>query len=126
MRKPGRPAKNGVKPLGMLGRDTVAVYAYSQAREAGEKHSVAISEAVVFVRTNYPAMRISETEVRRIVSRWRSKRSETCLFVSEPDPMQSRILVPDRDGKPSYARILYTASVGPRPVYPRANAAIRP
>ena len=42
MRKPGRPAKNGVKPLDVLCRDTVVVYAYSQAREAGEKHSIAM------------------------------------------------------------------------------------
>ena len=110
----------------MLGRDTVVVYAYSQAREAGEKHSVAVSETVGYVRANYPAMRISEAEVRRIVSRWRSKRSAICLFVSKPDPMQSTILVPGPDGKPLYARILYTAAVGPRPIYARANAAQRP
>ena len=34
----------------MLERDTVAVYAYGCAREAGEKHSVAITEAVAYVR----------------------------------------------------------------------------
>ena len=38
----------------MLDRDTVVVYAYSQAREAGEKHSVAISEAVALCPNQLP------------------------------------------------------------------------
>jgi hypothetical protein len=46
MKKVGRPRKNGEQPLGRLGRDTVGVYHYRKARQAGEKHSEAIKEAV--------------------------------------------------------------------------------
>ncbi len=126
MKKVGRPRKNREQPLWMLERDTAAVFAYGNARNAGEKHSVAISEAVAFIRTTYPWMPVSETEVKRIVSHWRSKGSATCLFVSKPHPAQSIDLVLGRDGKPTYPRILYTASFGPRPIYARANAASKP
>jgi hypothetical protein len=43
MNKPGRPKKNGQKPMWMLERDTLAIYACGRAREAGEKHSVAVT-----------------------------------------------------------------------------------
>ena len=107
----------------MLGRVTLAVYAYDLATGAGEKHSVAISEAVQYIRHTAPRMRISETEVKRIMADWRPKGSASCLFVDKPHPEQSIIPVLGRDGEPTYATNLYTASVGPRPVYARANAA---
>jgi hypothetical protein len=123
MKKPGRPKKNGQKPMWVLERETLAIYAYGRCRDAGEKHLVAILEAVKYIRDTAPAMPISETGVKRIVARWRSKRNVTCLFVSKPDPEHSTIRVPGKDGRMINARILYTASVGPRPIYPRANAA---
>lgn len=119
MNKPGRPRKNGEKPFWMLERDTVAVYAYGRAREGGEKHSVAISEAVTHIRATYPRMPVSETEVKRIAAAWRSKQRSSSLFVSKPDPEHNSITLPN--GRK--VRILYNASVGPRPIYPRANAA---
>lgn len=125
MKKPGRP-KNGVQPSWMLGRVTMAVYAYDLARKAGEKHSVAVSEAVTYIRETAPRMTISETEVKRIVAEWRSKRRKACLFVSKPDPEHSIVLVPGRDGRIVPVRIVYSASVGPHPIYPRANAARKP
>jgi hypothetical protein len=122
MKAPGRPKKNGQKPMWMLERGSLVVYAYGRAREAGEKHSVAISEAVKYIQDTAPAMPISETEVKRIVAVWRSKRRATCLFVSKPDPEHNSIVLPNgRKG-----RILYTASVGPHPIYPRVNAAEKP
>jgi hypothetical protein len=122
MRKPGRPRKNGEKPFWMLARETVAVYAYDQARKTGEKHSGAISEAVMYIRATYPRMPVSETEVKRILAVWRSKNRSSVLFVSKPGPEHNSRTLPD--GRK--VRILYTASVGPRPVYPRANAAEQP
>jgi hypothetical protein len=123
MSKPGRPTKNGLQEISMLLRVTMVVYAYRRARDAGEKHSVAIDEAVTYIRETAPRMRISATGVKRIVAQWLSKQRPTCLFVSKPDPEHSLTLVPGRDGKWVYARIAYTASVGPHPIYPRANAA---
>ncbi len=54
MEKRGRPRKNGEQPIWMLDRVTLVVYAYDQAREAGEKHMAAITEAVEFIRENRP------------------------------------------------------------------------
>jgi len=123
MKKPGRPKKNGQKFMWMLKRVTLAIYSYGLARDAGEKHSVAIHEAVKYIRDKCPWMPISESEVKRIVAAWRSKRAATCLFVSKPDPDHAIVRVPGRDGRIISARIVYTASVGPRPIYPRTNAA---
>ncbi|MGA8211963.1 MAG: hypothetical protein WB799_00110 [Candidatus Sulfotelmatobacter sp.] len=118
MKKPGRPRKNGQKPMWMLMRDTLAIYAYGLARDVGEKHIVAILEAVKHIRDSCPRMPISETEVNRILVAWRSRQRATCLFVSKPDPERSIIQVPGRDGRIIYARIVYTASVGSHPSLP--------
>ena len=122
MKARGRPQKNGQKPMWMLGRATLVVYAYGRARDGGNKHSVAISEAVKYIRDTAPTMPISETEVRRIVAGWRSKRRPMCLFVSRPDPEHNSVVLPN--GRK--AKILYTASVRLHPIYPRANAAEKP
>jgi len=122
MKTPGRPKKNGQKPMLMLERATLVVYAYSRAREAGEKHSVAISEGVKYIQDTAPAMPISETEVKRIVAEWRSKRRPMCLVVTRPDPAHNSVALPNGQK----ARILYTASVQLHPIYPRANAAEKP
>jgi hypothetical protein len=122
MEQRARPRKKRPQPIWILVRMMMAVYAYGQARDAGEKHSVAISEAVTYIRATYARMRVSETEVKRIMAQWRSKRRATCLFVSQPDAQHNSITLPN--GRK--VRILYTASVGPHPRYPRANAAARP
>jgi hypothetical protein len=129
MKKAGRPRKNGVQPIGVLRRETLALFAYERAREAGEKHCVAVSEAVKYIRQTAPRMRISETEVKRIVAYWRPRGSTRCLRVSEPGPSGHVTSVPVlRNGVVSFidCRVLYTASHGPRPIYPRANAASKP
>jgi hypothetical protein len=103
----------------VLERIVLVVYAYGLARDRGEKYSVAIYEAVKYIRENVPAMRISETEVRRILAAWRPKRSPSCLVVrkSQTTECQRRLL---RGRK--FSRC-YTVSVEQRPIYPRANAA---
>ena len=121
MKKRGRPRKNGPQPMWMLERIILALYAYDRARDACEKRSVAISEAVKYIRDTAPAMRVSETEVKRIITRWRSKQRATCLLIRKPDPQHS--IIPLSRGR--NGRILYIASIGPRPVYPRANAAAK-
>jgi len=125
MRKPGRPRKNGFQPMTMLVRVTLATFAYGRARDAGEKHSTAVREAVKYVRETAPSMRVSETEVKRIMAKWRSKRRSTCLYVSKPNVEPCIISVPGRDGRMIDARVVYTASVGPHPTYTRANAAAK-
>ncbi len=119
----GRPRKGGYQPIWMLYRATYGLYAYQVARKAGQKHSVAISEAVKYVREKIPAMPISETEVKRIVARWQSRKNRICLFVGEPGPEPRFTLGPGPDGKIRPLRIVHTVCVGPHPDYPRSNAA---
>jgi hypothetical protein len=124
-----RPRKNGLQPIWVLGRDVRALGAYECAREKGEKHCVAVSEAVKHVQQTAPRMSISETEVKRILAYWRPKGSTKCLQVSEPGPSGEILSVPVlRCGVVSFVdcRVLYTASYGPRPTYPRANAVSEP
>ena len=75
----GRPQKDGVTEPWRFGRALEIVYAYRKARDAGEKHSAAVREAVAFVRQLDPEMRISETEVRRVVAEFLSQASQVAL-----------------------------------------------
>jgi hypothetical protein len=119
MKKAGRPRKNGDQPMWMLERATLVVFAYDRAREAGEKHKAAIASAVEFIRKKRPMMKICETEVRRILAEWRSKRSPVGLLITKPDPANCMFTLPDGQ----VVRRVLSASFGPRPVYARANAA---
>lgn len=122
MNKRGRPRKNGQLPMWMLGRATMIVYGYDQARRAGEKHAEAIKEAVRYVREAGSQMRICETEVRRVLASWRPRLKPFGLVVIKPSPSKSTITLPNG----WVFRILLTAGFGPRPLYPRANAAQKP
>jgi hypothetical protein len=119
MNKRGRPKQDGRKLFWVVERVILAVYAYGRARDRGEKRSVAISEAVEYIRATALGMRVSETEVKRIVATWRPQLSATCLFIAKPRPEHSTITL--LNGRK--ARILYTVSIRLRPIYPRANGA---
>jgi hypothetical protein len=76
----GRPQKkkDSVEPW-QFARTAQVTCAYDEARERGEKHSVAVREAVEFVKRRNPEMPISETEVRRILASCRPRGSRTVL-----------------------------------------------
>jgi len=57
----------------------MVLFAYDEARQRGEKHSVAIIQAVEYIRQHYPKMPISETEVRRVLATFRPRKSRTVL-----------------------------------------------
>ena len=122
MGKPGRPKKNGATPMWMLKRDTIVLYGYQQARGAGEKHSVAIQEAISFLRELEPGIPISATEVKRIVARWRPRHLPYGCFVVKADPTEDPITLPGG----YVVRRRFTVCVQPRVEYPRANAAQTP
>jgi hypothetical protein len=119
MKKRGRPKQNGFKPVGMLERAALAVFGYDQARRVGTKHLVAIKEAVRFLQATHSRMPVSEPEVRRILADRRSNRRPDGLLVSRPDPANRKLRL--HDGQ--LVKLLWTAAVGPRPHYPRTNAA---
>lgn len=83
MAKRGRPNKNGAKPAWTLLRSVMALCAYDHARHMGEKHSAAIAEAVSALRSQLPEMPISATEVRRVLSEFRSRDSVQALIFTE-------------------------------------------
>ena len=53
--------------------------AYDEARERGDKHSVAVRGVVEHLKKSDLGMPISETEVKRILSLWRPRNAETIL-----------------------------------------------
>lgn len=63
-----------------FGRLAKVTSAYDEARTKGEKHSVAVREAVDSLRMGSPGMPISETEVRRILSIYRPRGSRIILL----------------------------------------------
>jgi len=62
-----------------FGRAAIAMSAYDEAREKGEKHSVAVRDSVTAVRCRNPEVPISETGMKRILSKFRPRRSRTIL-----------------------------------------------
>jgi hypothetical protein len=122
MAKRGRPTKNGAKPLWMLRRITKVLRGYQEARATGEKHSVAIKEAIRYLRSEEPWMPISDTEVRRILARWYSSKLPYGCVVVMPGPTENTLTLPG-----GYVfKIGLTVCMQPRVEYPRANAAQPP
>jgi hypothetical protein len=140
-RKRGRPQKEqGRLEFWRFVRGAMAMHGYDQARERGEKHSVAVREAVDFVKHCHPGMSISEAEVRRTLAASRPRDSKTILRferknLTEDDIKKHRSIreqiaslqeekglksgVPPnsdpRDGA------VFTIRIGTRPNYPRHN-----
>jgi hypothetical protein len=74
----GRPKKKvGRIESWRFSRAGMIMSAYDEARKSGEKHSVAITQAVDYVRQRYPKMPISETTVKRIFATFRSRKGQT-------------------------------------------------
>ena len=80
MKKRGRPPKNGVMEPGIFLRAVQVICAYSKARNEGQKHSIAVREAVEFVRKVNPAMAISETGVKRVLAEFQPHESQVALM----------------------------------------------
>jgi hypothetical protein len=80
-RKPrGRPRKNeGTIELWHFVRAGAAMIAHDEARESGQKHSVAVTQAVDSIRRLHPTKPISRTVVKRILAEFRPRSSGTIL-----------------------------------------------
>ena len=122
----------------------MVISAYDEARVSGEKHSVAVTQAVDFVRSYDSEISISDTEARRILATYRPQSSETTLRFersvrSEEDMQENRWIreqLAELHGKkgitlpevPNYelskSNLVLTIRVGPRPHYPRHNGKI--
>ena len=144
-RKPGRPRKEQDRiELWEFARAAMVMSAYDEGHARGEKHSVAVREAVDYVGRYDSEMHISETEVRRILATFRPRISETILrfepsIRSEEDLQINRwlrgelaalqgkkgITLPD---VPNYdlskRNLVLTMRIGARLHYPRHNGKI--
>ena len=65
----GRPRneKDRIKSW-QFGRVAMILCAYDEARRRGDKHSVAVKDAVDSIRQHSPELSISESEVRRTLA----------------------------------------------------------
>ena len=140
-RRPGRPRKEaGTMEYTHFVRAGIVMAAYDEARQNDQKHSVAVRQAVEFVKQNYPGLRISETGVRRTLAEWRPRNSGTILrferstmtadeiakyrSVREQAAANEGLKVPvpsDIINNPSKPRIKFLLRFGERPNYPRSN-----
>src|SRR5215469_15886548 len=122
MAKPGRPKKNGIQPPWMLGRMLLVLHAFREAKSSGLKHCAAITETVAAVKKTWPAMRISETEVKRILAKYQPA-SAPFVFIAKWEDASDQPLHPEICkvmGIPEGSRMKnkFTFGFGPRPKYP--------
>ncbi|MFL6388737.1 MAG: hypothetical protein ACJ71U_14735 [Terriglobales bacterium] len=104
MAQRGRPKLNGVTKLQ---RDLTVVWSYNESRRAGEKHASAVASAASEVRKQYPGMKVSETEVKRVLARFQPKGYPQVFTVNKL-----------KNG--------FGVGFGPRPEHTRINARKRP
>lgn len=127
MTKRGRPPKKGAQPGWMLHRIGLALDAYNDARNRGEKHSAAVREAVANVKSRISGMPISETVVKRILAEYQPEGIPVSLRVSRPTEPEAQRTVDEYKalGLPGTPSMVLTLGFGPRPKYPRHNAKAR-
>jgi hypothetical protein len=98
--------------------------AYNKARGRGEKHAVAVRDAVATVKKSWPEMKVSETVVKRILAENQPAGAAITARVTE----NPRVVLSPEECKlrgfpagTTFKQAL-TFGYGPRPKYPRANA----
>lgn len=141
-KKKGRPRKEEgrIEPW-QFTRENLAMCGYDEARTRGEKHSVAVAEAVSFVKQFHPGMSISESEVRRILALRRPRTALTILRIERSVPTEQEIekwtyfkkclaasrgpdgpaLPPTPEARPPKSPMIFKIRSGERPDYPRSN-----
>ena len=106
----------------MIVRKIIVLNAYDQAKRGGEKHSSAVTEAVAAVKKFHPGMKVSETEVKRILAEHRAKEAPMVELVTEKTLSPEECKLSGLPEGKTFSRSL-VLGYGPRPKYKRANAA---
>jgi len=142
----GRPrqAKDTIQ-FWQFARAARVMCAYDEARERGDKHSVAVRGVVEHLKRSNPEMPISQTEVKRILAVWRPRNAGTilrferkilteedikrhCLILEQLAALQEktglRLEVPTNH-ELTGPIVSLTARFAERPNYPRHNHKIR-
>lgn len=141
----GRPKKKeGTIELWRFVRAAMVMSAYDEARAGGQKHGVAVEQAVDTVRRCDLGMSVSITEVRRTLADHRPRNSKKILRFERSARSIEDLEINHRirehlaalEGKkgitlpevPNYDlsknRLLLTIRLGTRPLYPRHNRQI--
>jgi hypothetical protein len=144
-KKPGRPRKTpGLISDREFARAGIVMSVFDEAREKNQKHSAAVVLTVEFIKQRYPMMRISETEVKRILAVWRPRKGHTILrfersMLSEEELVKFNwiqaqfatlrqkkglTLPPPSDVIPPKSVTTFKIRIGERPNYPRHNRKI--
>jgi hypothetical protein len=110
----GRPVKNGVKEARVLFRTMIALQGYDQSRSHGEKYTASLEAGIAAVRTAVPGMKMSMTEMKRVLAEFRSPDLAETFLTSENENT-----VGPNGRKYQKAWVL---TVGATPEYPRHNA----
>jgi len=140
----GRPRKEqGRTKFGPFTRSGMVMSAYDEARERGEKHSAAVTDAVEVIRRQHPRMPVSDTEVKRTLATYRPRNSRSILrfkrlivgdeklaklrsmLEQARTPTENWSLVPPPSTQSlEKSRTVYTFGYGERPLFPRHNRKI--
>lgn len=122
-------------------RAGLVMSSYDEARENGQKHSAAVAQTVELIQHSHPMMRISETEVKRILAACRPRGSHIilrfeCLTLSGKelakryriDAQPAAVSQQKGSTLPAPSNVIFPSSVttfkmyfGERPNYPRHN-----
>lgn len=114
MQKRGRPRKDGRKTPWFLFRTAIALSAYGKARDAGEKYEAALEAAIAAIRRELPGIPMSRTEMKRVLSEFRSNSLDmACFFQENEDTM-----APDGTNH----QRAWTLGIGEMPSHARHNA----
>ncbi len=119
-RKRGRPKESGMEEGPRFERTAQALLIYNKARAAGEKHASALQMAAQAIRAQNPGIRISLTEVRRILAKLQPRNKPISFSVTEPNSIEAQEIRTLPNGQ--------RVKMGPkfgfriRPQYPRSNA----
>ncbi len=125
MAKRGRPRTYGEKPGWMFVRLGFVLCAFDEAKKNGEKYVDAISAGISAVRSRFPEMRISRTEVKRMLAARQLENPDQTLLFWEDPPECSNLASATDAGLPATSvtrprRLAF--GFGPRPAHPRNNA----
>jgi hypothetical protein len=117
-RKRGRPTEPKDGPR--LERAARALLIYNKSRAAGEKHAGALQMSADAIRSKKLEIRMSSTEVRRILAKLQPENNPISLSVTEPDPIEAQEIRTFPNGQRVKMGLKF--GLGPRPQYPRSNA----
>ena len=123
-KKLGRPRRiKGTISFWNFQRAGIVMSLFDEVRKKDQKRNCAIAQTVELIKQRNPELRISETEVKRILAAWRPKGSHTILHLECVMPNQEQ-LAKQSDPLatvPSKTVTVYRMSFDERPNYPRFN-----